>query len=49
MGPFDFQIYVPPEIDLSNLEMRPAIMIEDEVIYEGEWRKGSDVREGKGL
>ena len=35
MGSFDFQAAIPEGIDQSRLELRPAVMLDEEVIYEG--------------
>jgi hypothetical protein len=49
MGPFNFQVEIPTGVNQNMLEMRPAVLLDEEVIYEGEWRKGTNIREGNGL
>jgi len=49
MGPFDFSLNPPHDIRYPSLEQRPAVMVDEEVIYEGQWVKGTNIREGRGL
>ncbi len=48
MGPFDFSI-TSIDTDNDTLEQRPAVMVDDEVIYEGQWINAKNIRSGKGL
>jgi hypothetical protein len=40
MGPFDFSVNVPEFADKLKLELKPAVLLDEEVIYEGQWRDG---------
>lgn len=46
LGPFDYGI---PEEDDIEREKRPLMLLENGAKYEGEWLKGADVRDGRGV
>ena len=48
LGPFDYDKYKPTALDESQLEERPAQWIDDKTWYQGQWIKGTQVRQGKG-
>ena len=49
LGPFDFKKYsVPPDLDLEKCEVRGPIKREqDGTVYDGMWRKGTLIAEGR--
>ena len=46
LGPFDFGY---PEEDDIEREKKPLILLENGSKYEGEWVKGAEVRDGRGV
>ena len=48
LGPFDYDKYKPAALDESELEERPAKKIDDRTWYQGQWIKGTEIRQGKG-
>ena len=44
---FDFETFPSQNLNLDDLETRPVKILENGSQYEGQWIKGSDVRQGK--
>jgi len=48
LGEFNYDDYAY-EKKLGSREMRQMVMLESGAQYEGEWLRGSQVRQGKGI
>ena len=46
MGPFDFGF---PDDDGVAREKKPLLLLENGAKYEGEWLKGLEIRDGRGV
>ena len=47
MGEFDYMQKVPVGLN-ADVEFRPTKLLESNALYEGQWIKGTNIREGMG-